>query len=157
MNFNEMFDSIANAPRKKFEATPLPEGDYIAEVISVVLGETKDKIKGMFKWNLKIIEGERKNSHIFINRSFSKTDDSEQNEKALNRALEDFKILGLPCDRKNLENTMRILVGKHVQVNVKDSSSGNGNQWYNLRCMLEPSPDDATSFGTVVPDENVPF
>jgi hypothetical protein len=169
MNFAEMFDGIAKEPKKVFENTPLPEGDYVTEVLSVSLGETKDKLKAMFKWDLKIIEGDRRNCHIFVNRPFSKTDDSEQNQKALARALNDFKILDLPCDSKNLDKTMKNLIGKHIEINLKDDGRGPDannriNQWQNFRRIVEPAPTEAVpevaaSMGAVtnMPDEPLPF
>lgn len=165
MNFADMWDSVASEPKKVFENTPLPDGDYMTEVLSVTLGETKDKLKAMFKWDLKIIEGDRKNCHIFVNRPFSKTDDSEQNVKALGRALNDFKALDLPCDRTHLDGTMKGLVGKHIEINLKEDgrgpdAQGRINQWQNFRRIVEiapTAPSGADAFGTEVAGEKVPF
>lgn len=164
MNFADMFDSIAKEPKTVFENTPLPDGDYVTEVVSVSLGQTKDKAKAMFKWDLKIAEGDRKNCHIFVNRPFGR-EDTEQNRKALTRALNDFKILDLPCDSQILDNTMKNLIGKYIEINLKEDGRGPDqqgriNQWQNFRRIVDkplPAPNTAESFGQSMPDENVPF
>ena len=150
MNFADMWDSVASEPKKVFENTPLPDGDYVCEVLQVKLDATKDGTKPMFKWDLKVIEGERRNCHIFVNRPFGR-EDTEQNRKALGRALNDFKALDLPCDSKSLELTMKGIIGKHIEINLKEDgrgadAQGRINQWQNFRRIVEVYQQTARCF-----------
>lgn len=151
MNFKDMWNTAAKTEVKVFSTDDLPEGPYITEVMSCKLGPTKKGDKDMVSWDLKVIEGEQKNNHIFVNRSFSKTDASEENIKAINRALDDFKILGLPCEAEVLGNSMKSIVGKNIEISLKNGNSG---QFKNFKRVVEVTP--AVTPEIVNPDE-VPF
>lgn len=134
MNFAEMWNTTAKEEKKSFSRDDLPEGIYIAEVISCKLGPTKAGDKDMVSWDLKVIEGTQKNNHIFVNRSFSKTDESEQNIKAINRALDDFKQLELACTSDVIGKTMRDIIGKKIEISLKNGTSG---QFQNFKRIVE--------------------
>lgn len=134
MNFKDMWNAAAKTEVKVFSNEDLPEGSYIAEVISCKLGPTKKGDKDMVSWDLKVIEGNQKNNHIFVNRSFSKTENTEENMKAINRALDDFKILGLPCEAEVLGSSMKNIVGKTIEISLKNGNSG---QFKNFKRIVE--------------------
>lgn len=152
MNFKDLWNATAKTEVKTFSRDDLPEGTYIAEVISCKLGPTKAGDKDMVSWDLKVTEGGQKNNHIFVNRSFSKTDESEANIKAIERALNDFKILGLPCEAEVLGNTMKNIVGKTIEISLKNGTSG---QFQNFKRIVEVVP---TVTPEIMPDnESDPF
>lgn len=134
MNFKDMWDTAAKAEKKTFSNEDLPEGNYITEVISCKLGQTKAGDKDMVSWELKVVEGEQKNNHIWVYRPFSKTDGSEQNIKAIERALNDFKQLDLPCEAEVLGNTMQGIVGKIIEIALKNGTNG---QFKNFKRIVE--------------------
>lgn len=156
MDFKSLWNSTAAEEKKTFGGDTLPEGTYITEVISCKLGPTKAGDKDMVSWNLKVIEGAQKNCHIFVNRSFSKTDQSDQNIKAIKAALEDFKQLGLPCTAEVIGKTMREVVGKNIE--IKLVASNNGGQFQNFKRIVEKPVAAAASFGSeVFPESDIPF
>lgn len=160
MNFKDLWNTAAAAEVKTFSNEDLPEGTYITEVISCKLGPTRAGDKDMVSWDLKVVEGEQKNSHIFVNRAFSKTDASEQNIKAVERALNDFKILELPCTDTTIGKTMKDIVGKRIEISLKNGTSG---QFKNFKRIVEEvktvaNVQEVSSFGTeVFPEEEIPF
>lgn len=151
MNFADLWNKAAQAEKKQFGSDDLPDGTYITEVMSCKLGPTKAGTKDMVSWDLKVIEGEQKNNHIFVNRAFSKTDASEENLKAIQRALNDFIDLGLKADTASLAGTMRDIVGKNIEIKL---APGNSGQFKNFKRIVE-KPSVITP-EVVNPDE-VPF
>lgn len=159
MNFKDLWNTAAKTEVKQFTIEDLPEGTYIAEVISCKLGPTKAGDKDMVSWDLKVTEGEQKNNHIAVYRSFSKTDPSEANVNAINRALNDFKILGLPCEAEILGQTMQKIVGKKIEISLKNGTSG---QFKNFKRIVEVVSVAApaaptTEVKTAFPVDEIPF
>ena len=159
--FAELWNAAASEPKKSFENVVFPEGDYKAEIMSVKLGPTKLGDKDMFSWDLKVIDGEYSNNHMFVNRSFSKTDMSDQNKNALIRALDDFKALNMQCDTANLNNSMKSLIGKKIEVRIKNGTK-EGTQFTNFLRLIQdkpaaPATSGAEQFGGTVSGEEVPF
>jgi hypothetical protein len=150
MNFKDMWNTAAKADISAPSFEDLPEGTYIAEVLSCKLGPTKAGDKDMVSWDLKVVEGQYKNSHIFVYRPFSKTDESEQNVKAINRALDDFKILGLDCTAEALAKSMRDIVGKKIEISLKNGNSG---QFKNFKRIVE----DVPTVNAEIISDDVPF
>lgn len=151
MNFKDLWNAAAKTEVKQFTTEDLPEGTYIAEVISCKLGPTKKGDKDMVSWDLKVVEGDQKNSHIFVNRAFSKTDPSEENIKAIDRALNDFKLLGLPCEAEILGITMKNIIGKNIEISLKNGTNG---QFKNFKRIVEKTP---TITPEVINPDEVPF
>lgn len=158
MNFKDLWNATAKTEVKQFTIEDLPEGIYIAEVVSCKLGPTKAGDKDMVSWDLKVTEGDQKNNHIVVYRSFSKTDPSEQNIKAIERALNDFKILGLPCEAEVLGQTMQKIMGKKIEISLKNGTNG---QFKNFKRIVEVAPvvsDQTPSFvAEIFPEEEKPF
>lgn len=159
--FADMWNKAAKAGKKQFNNDDLPDGLYVTEVVSCKMGMTKDQTKDMVSWDLKVVEGEQKNNHIWVHRPFSKTDDSEQNEKAIQRALNDFIDLGLNAEAAVLKSTMIDIVGKHIEIKLVAGTNG---QFKNFKRIVEPIPatpignQGASSFGNdVFPEEEIPF
>lgn len=138
MNFKDMWDKAATQPKKQFDNVELPEGTYTAEIVSCKLGKTKDQSKDMITWDLRIVVGEHKNQRIFVNRPFSRTDESEQNQKAIERALNDFIQLDLKADTASLAQTMSDIVGKIIELSLKKANTG---MFYNFRRIVENAVD----------------
>jgi hypothetical protein len=164
MNFAEMFDSVANKPKKQYKVDNLPDGNYVMEIVSVVPGLTKNEEKRKISWDLKVAEGEYKNRHVFITYSFTQIND-ESNLKAIDRALDPFKILDMPCDSASINGSMKKLTGKYVEINLKDDgygpdADGNRGQWKNFRRIVEDVPQGAPAPQAVpqeLPEGSVPF
>jgi len=167
-NFKDMWNSMAKTEVKQFTIEDLPEGTYIAEVVSCKLGPTKAGDKDMVSWDLKVIEGAQKNNHIAVYRPFSKTEDSEQNIKAIDRALNDFKLLNLPCEAEVLGNSMKNVVGKNIEISLKNGTNGQFKNFKRIvedvpaapdvpvaKAATEPSASATSAF--VFPDEEIPF
>lgn len=167
MDFKDFWNKRAKAEVKTFSNEDLPEGNYIAEVMSCKIGKTKSGNKTMVSWDLKVIEGEQKNNHIFVNRPFfwigsSESDiTSEENGKAIDRMMDDFKILGFTVTDDVLNKTMANMVGKTIEINLKNGTNG---QFKNFKRIVElksdprPQSSNAESFGAMVfPEEEIPF
>jgi hypothetical protein len=165
MDFKDFWNKKANAETKTHSYEDLPEGNYITEVISCKMGKTKSGTKSMVSWDLKVIEGEQKNNHIFVNRPFywigaSESDiTSEQNDKAIDRMMDDFKLLGLKITADVLNETMLKMVGKTIEISLKNGTNG---QFQNFRRIVEPKPtsseQEPISAVPVFPvDEESPF
>ncbi|CVK18493.1 hypothetical protein SPSPH_045650 [Sporomusa sphaeroides DSM 2875] len=160
MSFKDIWDEAAGQEVKQF-ADDLPDGKYQAEVIKCEFGKTKDQTKDKVHWELKVIDGEQKGSHIWIDRAFYKNDNSEDNKKAVRRATDDFKYLGFTPTSANLENIMKGLVGQTVEIELK---SGNNGQFKNLRRIVEKpvaqtqAATNQSAFGNdKFPEEEMPF
>ena len=155
MNFADMWNKAAGAEKKQFGNDDMPDGTYITEVISCKLGKTKDQSKDMVSWNLKVIQGEQKKNHIFVHRPFSKTDMSEQNEKAIQRALNDFIDLELSADTEQLAKTMRDVVGKNVEIKLVAGTNG---QFKNFKRIVDVLPVEVVpTVNAEVVSEEDPF
>jgi len=151
MDFAAVWNKAAKAEKKQFGGDDLPEGTYIVEVMKCTLGPTKAGDKDMVSWDLKVIEGEQKNNHIFINRAFSKVDESEQNIKAIQRALNDFIDLGLNAEAPVLKKTIREVVGKNIEIKLVAGEKG---QFQNFKRIVEVIP---TFTGEIADEEEIPF
>ena len=79
-----------------------------------------------------------KNQRIFVNRPFSRTDESELNQKAIERALNDFIQLDLKADTASLAQTMSDIVGKIIELSLKKANTG---MFYNFRRIVENAVD----------------
>ena len=148
MDFKDMWNTAAKQEKKQF--SDLPAGTYKGRVIKCAFEPAKgDPLKTNLVWDLQIVDGEHKNSHAWIYRSFSKTDKSEQNQKAINRVLNDFVQLGLPCEADVVGKTMEDVVGKVIEFTFKPD--GRDGMWKNLnRIVPEPVPSAAA-------DDEAPF
>ena len=133
-SFKDMWNKAASEEVKVFQTEDLPEGTYFAEVVSCKMGKTKAGDKDMISWDLKLVEGEQKNKHIWQHRPFSTTDTSEANEKAIERAINDFKLLALPCGADVINQTMIDVVGKCIEVSIKNGTNG---QFKNFKRIVE--------------------
>lgn len=153
MEFKDLWNTAAKQEPKQFATEDLPEGTYICEVLSCKLTKTKAGDKDMIAWDMRVVQGEHKNSHIWLNRPFSKTDASEQNIKAIERATGDFVLLGLSADTVSLAKTMTDIVGKHIEISLKNGTNG---QFKNFKRIVDAPPADAAPAGTA-PDDEGPF
>lgn len=163
MNFAEMWDSAAGAEKKQFDTEDLPEGTYACEVLMCKMGRNKADTKDMISWDLRVVQGEQKNRHIWVHRPFSK-ETTEENQKAIARALDDFKQLDLKADSKSIKQTMLDIVGKLIEISLKNGTNG---QFRNFRRIVEGKADAAPAgTGTPpvgggafsgVPDDEIPF
>ena len=134
MNFKDMWNSAAQQEKKQF--TDLPAGTYKGRCLKCAFEPSKaDPSKTNLVWDLQVIDGDQKNNHAFIYRSFSKTDPSEQNQKAINRVLNDFVQLDQPCDADVIGKTMESLVGKIIEFSYKPDN--NNGMWKNLHRIVE--------------------
>lgn len=138
MNFADMWNKAATQEKKQFASDDLPEGTYYAEVVSCKLGPTRAGDKDMVSWDLRVAQGEMKNRRIFVNRAFSKTDESEQNVKAIERALNDFIQLDLKADSTSLKQTMIDVTGKTIEISLKKANTG---MFYNFRRIVDGAVD----------------
>ena len=150
MNFKDMWNVAAQQEKKQF--VDLPEGTYQGRVIKCAF-ETrkKDPTKTNLVWDLQITDGEYKGQHAFIYRSFSRTDTSEQNQKAINRVLNDFIQLDLPCDADVIDKTMAGVVGKIVE--FKFAADNNGGMWKNINRIVHVPVVESP----VAVDDGAPF
>lgn len=142
--FKDMWDKAASQEKKQFVSDDLPEGSYYAEVMACKYGPTKNNDKEMVSWDLRVVQGEFKNRRIFVNRAFSRTDESEQNQKAIERVLNDFIQLDLKADSASLKQTMSDIVGKTIELSLKKANTG---MFYNFRRIVEGAVDAPPSSG----------
>lgn len=150
-----MWNKSAAQDKKQFG--DLPEGTYKAKVISCKFQPAKDGIKTNCAWDLQVIEGEQANNHIWVYRPFSKMDASEENQKALDRVLNDFVQLGVPATTDKIEKTMMDLVGKVIEIKLK--SDGKDGQYKNFqRIITEPvAAAVQAAVSNTFPEEEAPF
>ena len=153
MNFAEMWDTAAGAEKKQFDTEDLPEGTYICEVLVCKMGRNKADTKDMISWDLRVVQGEQKNRHIWVHRPFSK-EDTDENRKAIARALDDFKQLDLKADSKSIKQTMLDIVGKLIEISLKN---GNNGQFRNFRRVVEGRADAGAPPAGPAPAEEHPF
>ena len=154
-SFKDMWNTAAQQEKKTFG--DLPEGTYKGEVKVCRFQPSKDGTKENLFWDLQVVEGEEKGSHIYVYRPFSKTDTSDDNQKAINRALNDFIQLELPCNAEAIEKTMINVVGKTVEIVLKNATNGNG-QFKNFKKIIEIENTPTESFGeTEISDKELPF
>ena len=174
MNFADMWNKKAKEAKKVIGMPDeLPEGTYNTEVLVCKFGETKAG-KSMVFWDLKVVDGPQKNNHIHVYRVFSKTEDSEENDKAIDRALDDFKDLELPCDQQSIGKSMTHVIGKVIEIKLVKGTNGNFRNFKRIIEIVsaettpeivptftaEVVPTVATavhSFGTTISDEEIPF
>ena len=138
MNFAEMWDAAASAEKKQFDNEDLPEGTYVCEVLACKMGRNKADTKDMISWDLRVVQGEQKNRHIWVYRPFSK-ETTEENQKAIGRALDDFKQLDLKADSSSIRQTMIDIVGKLIEIKLTPDKSG--GQYRNFRRIVEGKSD----------------
>lgn len=155
-SFRDLWDKAAGEEVKRGSFDPLPEGSYTAEVLSCKMGKTKAGDKDMISWDMKVVEGEQKNNHVWQHRPFSRTDESESNMKAIERATDDFKLLGLPCGTADLEKSMLGIVGKQIELSIKNSSTGNG-QFINFKRIVPAAAAAPVSAEPAAKDDGLPF
>lgn len=158
MNFAEMWDTAAGTEKKQFDTEDLPEGTYTCEVLVCKMGRNKADTKDMISWDLRVVQGEQKNRHIWVHRPFSK-ETTEENQKAIARALDDFKQLDLKADSKSIKQTMLDIVGKLIEISLKNGTNG---QFRNFRRIVEgavdaPKPAPGAGAFPGVPDDEIPF
>lgn len=160
-SFKDMWNTAAKEETKSFQGEDLPEGTYNAEVLDCKIKPTKAGDKHMTAWDLRVVDGTYKNRRIFVNRVFSQTDESEQNRKAIKRAVDDFKLLGLPCLPEEIEKSMKDAVGKIIELRIKNGNTP-GTQFQNFLRIVEgavDAPKPAAGAGAFpgVPDDEIPF
>jgi hypothetical protein len=129
MSVKDFWNEEAGVEKKVF-AGDLPDGKYVATVLKCEFGKTKDGTKDKTHWDLQVTEGPHARSHIWVDRGFSKTDESEENKKAIQRMLDDFKQLDLPCGTATIAASMDSIIGKTVLIELK---MGNTSQFKNFR------------------------
>jgi len=158
-NFADLWNKAATEPKKQFD-NDLPDGTYTFEVVSCKLDKTKAQDKDMVIWGLRVVSGDHKGVNYWINRAFSKTDESDSNIKAVKRAIGDFIDLGLDANTAVLGKTMEDVVGKLIEVKLVPDK--NGGQFKNFRRIVEgradtPAPAPKPGAFPGVPDSEIPF
>lgn len=158
VSFKDMWGTAAKEETRSFSGEELPEGTYNAEVLDCKIKPTKAGDKHMTAWDLRVVDGAYKNRRIFVNRVFSQTDESEQNQKAIKRAVDDFKLLGLPCSTDEIKDTMLNVIGKIIELKIKNGNTP-GTQFQNFLRIVETPVGNgaAASSGGVIPDEELPY
>jgi len=141
-SFKDMWNTAAKEETRAFQGEDLPEGTYTAEVLDCRFKPTKAGDKEMAAWDMRVVQGEYKNRRIFVNRVFSKTDESEQNQKAIKRAVDDFKLLGLPCSPEETPQSMIAVIGKIIELRIKNGTTP-GTQFQNFLRIVETTPTPA--------------
>jgi len=165
MDFGSMWDRKAKEGKKVIGIPDeLPEGLYEVKVLVCKFGETKTG-KSMVFWDLEVAVGQQKGNHIHVYRTFSKTEDTEENRKAIDSALDDFKQLGLDATRAAIARSMINLIGKVIEIKLVKGTNGNFRNFKRiidtpaaLEVVLTVDAELIQPFvTTMIPDEPLPF
>jgi hypothetical protein len=139
------------ASEKKATAVELPEGTYTAEVMKCEFGKTRAEGDKVF-WDLKVLYDDYANCHCWVHSKFSKTDDTEENKKDINKMLDYFKALDLPCASDGIAASMASIVGKTIEFKIVEGSRG-GRFTNFIRVVPEKPAVEAVPVG----DNGLPF
>lgn len=98
------------------------DGDYVAEVLVCKTGEAKKSGLPMIEWQLKILTGPQ-SGRIWIYRTMD-----ENKPFTIDKAKQDFIVLGLTPTASEMNATMNSLAGKVVKVKV-ETKDGYNNKY----------------------------
>jgi hypothetical protein len=151
------FDYLNNAFKDAPEAAGggrVPPGTYVAEVESAELTEAKSSGKPMIKWTMVVIEGDYKDSHIFMNSMIPVPGDQKETAlRSLGFLKKNLKTAGVDIDAANfnlgvfLTSQLSTLQGVVMEVAVQAQKDDPSNFQTYLNRFISKPEDGGETFG----------
>lgn len=112
---------------------PVPDGQYVAEVIAARLNHAKSSGRFQLSWDLRIISGDFENKHVFKH-------DGLQSDEGLTWMKGTIENLGYECpdNIEDLPDTLEAICNMakndntFAQITVKTTTSGDGREFNNV-------------------------